>query len=280
MSDPYATCLRIAREHYENFPVASWLVPAELRPHIAAIYAFARGADDIADEPGRSVDERLALLDEWSAHLRQPPRDDVFRALAETRARFNLPLDLFDDLLSAFRQDVHTTRYDTWAGVFDYCRRSANPVGRLVLRLAGHHRPEVDRASDAVCTALQLTNFWQDLAVDWSRGRLYVPREVWAGAGADPDDLTRGTLTPAWRTALSESARVTRAQFVEGRTVCDTFRGRLRYEIRATWLGGVRILDRLERDGFDVFRRRPALGAADALVIAWRALSWRTFGPA
>jgi squalene synthase HpnC len=274
VSDPYATCLRIAGEHYENFPVASWLVPAELRPHVAAVYAFARGADDIADEPGRSSDERLALLDEWSAHLRQPPRDDVFRALAETRARFNLPLDLFDDLLSAFRQDVHTSRYETWAAVFDYCRRSANPVGRLVLRLAGHDRPEADRASDAVCTALQLTNFWQDLAVDWSRGRLYVPREAWAEAGADPDDLMRGTLTPAWRSALRESARITRAQFAEGRAVCDTFRGRLRYEIRATWLGGLRILDRLERDGFDVFRRRPALGAADALVIGWKALFW------
>jgi phytoene synthase len=280
VSDPYATCLRIAREHYENFPVASRLVPANLRPHVAAIYAFARGADDIADEPGRSAAERLAILDEWSAHLRQPPRDDVFRALAETRARFNLPLDLFDDLLSAFRQDVYTTRYDTWASVFEYCRRSANPVGRLLLRLAGHESPDADRASDAVCTALQLTNFWQDLAIDWSRGRLYVPREVWEASSATPGDLSRRMLTPAWKSALAESARVTRDQFAAGRAVCDRFRGRLRYEIRATWLGGVRILDRLEQGGFDVFRRRPALGAADALVIAWKALSWRMARPA
>lgn len=274
MSDPYATCLRIAREHAENFPVASWLVPADLRPHVAAIYAFARGADDIADQPGRSPDERLALLDEWSAHLRQPPRDDVFRALAETRTRFRLPIDLFDDLLSAFRQDVHTTRYDSWASLFDYCRRSANPVGRLILRLAGQDRPDADRWSDAVCTALQLTNFWQDLAVDWSRGRLYVPREVWEPAGADPDDLSRGLVTPAWCAALTEAAGVTRTQFTKGRAVCDVFEGRLRYELRATWLGGRRILDRLEAGGFDVFRRRPVLGTADAIVIGWKALSW------
>jgi squalene synthase HpnC len=279
VSDPYATCLRIAREHDENFPVASWLVPADLRPHVAAIYAFARGADDIADEPGRSAEERLALLDDWSAHLRQPPRDDVFRALADTRARFHLPLELFDDLLSAFRQDVHTTRYDSWAALFDYCRRSANPVGRLVLRLAGHERPDADRWSDAVCTALQLTNFWQDLAIDWSRGRRYLPREVWAPAGADPDELNRGVITPAWRAALTEAARVTRAQFTDGRAVCDVLRGRLRYELRATWLGGRRILDRLEADGFDVFRRRPTLGAADLLVIAWKTLSWSTGRP-
>ena len=141
MSDPYAECLRIARAHYENFPVASRLVPADLRPHIAAVYAFARGADDIADEPGPTPDERLARLDEWREHLRQPPRDAVFAALAETRARFDLPLALFDDLLSAFRQDVVKTRYETWDEVIDYCRRSANPVGRLVLRLAGRSTP-------------------------------------------------------------------------------------------------------------------------------------------
>jgi squalene synthase HpnC len=279
VSDPYATCLRIAREHDENFPVASWLVPADLRPHVAAIYAFARGADDIADEPGRSPDQRLTLLDDWSAHLRQPPRDDVFRALAETRARFNLPIGLFDDLLSAFRQDVRTTRYESWGALFDYCRRSANPVGRLILRLAGHDRPDADRWSDAVCTALQLTNFWQDLAIDWSRGRLYVPREVWEPAGADPDDLTRGLVTPSWRTALCEAARVTRAHFADGRAVCDVPGGRLRYEVRATWLGGLRILDRLEAGGFDVFRHRPTLGTADAIVIGWKVLSWRTGNP-
>ena len=138
VADAYAACLEIARTHYENFPVASRLLPAPMRPHIAAIYAFARGADDIADEPGRTPDERLALLDAWQAHLHGPPRDAVFIALADTRAKFDLPTALFDDLLSAFRQDVTTTRYETWDEVLDYCRRSANPVGRLVLRVAGY----------------------------------------------------------------------------------------------------------------------------------------------
>ena len=279
VTGPYATCLRIAREHYENFPVASRLAPPGLRPHIAAIYAFARGADDIADEPGRTTHERLALLDAWAAHLRETPRDDVFAALAETRARFDLPISLFDDLLSAFRQDVVKTRYDTWDEVLDYCRRSANPIGRLVLRLAGRADADTDRQSDAVCTALQLTNFWQDLAIDWARGRLYVPRAIWSRCGADPDQLDRGSLTAEWRRALGQAARLTRDLFEQGRGVADALTGRLRYELRATWLGGVRILDRLEASDFDVFAHRPALGARDALVIGWRALRWNARKP-
>jgi squalene synthase HpnC len=274
VSDAYAACLEIARAHSENFPVASRLVPASLRPHVAAVYAFARGADDIADEPGRTPAERLALLDEWSAHLRRPPESAVFEALADTRRRFDLPLDLFDDLLSAFRQDVEQTRYDTWADVFDYCRRSANPVGRLVLRLTGINQPQADAWSDDVCTALQLTNFWQDLAIDWQRGRLYVPRSVYLSAGARTVDLDRGVITDSWQRALGECASVTEERFRRGRYVCDVLRGRLRYELRATWLGGVRVLQKTRDVEFDVFRHRPTLGAADALVIAWKALTW------
>lgn len=275
VSDPYRACLAIAREHYENFPVASRLIPAALRPHVAAIYAFARGADDIADEPGWSTEERLARLDEWSAHLREPPRTDLFRALASTREQFNLPLELFDDLLSAFRQDVLTAQYDTWDQVLDYCRRSANPIGRLVLRLAGHENEQTDAWSDAVCTALQLTNFWQDLAIDWSRGRLYVPREVWRAAGADPLDLERRMMTTAWQQVMREMVQVTRRLFDRGRPVCDVVAGRLRYELRATWLGGTRILDKLERLDFDVFRSRPTLTRADAIVIGLGVVGWR-----
>jgi squalene synthase HpnC len=274
VTDAYAACLDIARAHYENFPVASRLVPASLRPHMAAIYAFARGADDIADEPGLTPPERLSLLDHWSAQLRRPPQSAVFEALADTRQRFDLPLDLFDDLLSAFKQDVQTTRYDTWDEVFDYCRRSANPVGRLVLRLAGVRRPEADTWSDDVCTALQLTNFWQDLAVDWERGRLYVPRSVWSAAGADTGDLDRGVVSARWQRALGECAQVTDGLFRRGRPVCDVLRGRLRYELRATWLGGVRVLKKTRDVNFDVFQHRPTLGTADAIVIAWSALTW------
>jgi squalene synthase HpnC len=279
VDDAYAACLQIAREHYENFPVASRLVPATLRPHIAAIYAFARGADDIADEPGRTPHERLALLAEWAAHLREPPRSPVFVALANTRARFDLPVELFEDLLSAFTQDVMTSRYETWTDVLDYCRRSANPIGRLVLRLAGVNRSDADAWSDSVCTALQLTNFWQDLAVDWRRGRLYVPREVWTAVGAETADLDRGTVTAAWRQALRECVRVTDDLFIYGRPVCEVVSGRLRYELRATWIGGRRVLHKVRQRGFDVFADRPTLGAGDALVIAWRALTWRATPP-
>jgi hydroxysqualene synthase len=292
LTDAYGTCLRLARSHYENFPVASWLVPAHLRPHIAAIYAFARIADDFADEGSLTAAERLGALNEWSRRLespndgsvlpsavcRLPPADinAVFFALHDTIERFDLPLSLFTDLLSAFRQDVTTTRYSTWAEVLDYCRRSANPVGRLVLRVFGYRRDDLDAASDAFCTALQLTNFWQDLAIDWSRGRLYVPEAVWQRHGADLAALAGGSLNDAWRATLGDLSDRTRQLFSEGRSVCDGVDGRLRYELRATWLGGTGILDRLEQSDFDVFNRRPSLGFGDALVIACRTLVWRS----
>jgi hydroxysqualene synthase len=275
VDEAYAACLRIAREHYENFPVASFLVPAPLRPHVAAIYAFARGADDIADEPGRTPDERLDLLEAWQRALHTPPESQVFEALHHTRRQFDLPVELFEDLLSAFRQDVVKTRYATWDELFDYCRRSANPVGRLVLRLAGVARHDADARSDAVCTALQLTNFWQDLEVDWARGRLYVPEEVWAASGADPADLDRKQWTSSWRAALERCATQTERLFHDGRPVCDLLRGRLRYELRATWLGGTRILDKLRAGGFDVFSHRPRLTRADVIVIGLKSLTWR-----
>lgn len=288
----YAACQLLAESHYENFPVASKLMPARLRPHIAAIYAFARTADDFADEPGREPEERLRLLDEWGRRLdgesfpdkmfppeKACPPEMIFRALADTRARFGLPAALFHDLLSAFKQDVVTTRYDSWATVLDYCRRSANPVGRLVLRLSGYKDDELDRASDAVCTALQLTNFWQDLAVDWPRGRLYVPAEVWRSAGADPAALDRRQMTPEWTAAMRTCGTRTRELFAAGRPVCDGVNGRLRYELRATWLGGSRILERLEAVDFDVFRSRPKLGTGDAIVIASKTLLWRATPP-
>ena len=267
VADAYAACLEIARTHYENFPVASRLLPARMRPHIAAIYAFARGADDIADEPGRAPGARLALLDAWQEHRHGSPRDAGVIALADTRAKFDLPTALFDDLLSAFRQDVTTTRYKTWDEVLDYCRRSANPVGRLVLRVAGYGSAAHDEWSDAVCTALQLTNFWQDLAIDWERGRLYLPEEEWARTGASTADLDRRVMSAPWKTAIGRAVHRTRDRFLAGRPICDSLQGRLRYELRATWLGGVRVLDRLEEVDFDVFTRRPRLRRRDLLVI-------------
>jgi squalene synthase HpnC len=275
----------MAREHYENFPVASRLLPPSSRPHIAAIYAFARVADDFADEGTRTPAERIALLDGWQARLHEaaagrPLQDGsdtghIFTALADTMAVHGLTLAPFDDLLSAFRQDVVRTRYETWDELLDYCRRSANQVGRLVLAVTGYRDEALDRQSDNVCTALQLTNFWQDLERDWANGRLYVPLAVVNAAGADLGDLDRRHWSPAWREAIGDVASRTRRLFADGRAVADGVRGRLRWELRATWLGGVRILDRLESAGFDVFRGRPTLGWTDAAVILWRTTAWR-----
>jgi squalene synthase HpnC len=270
----------MAAGHYENFPVASVLLPKRMRPHIAAIYAFARTADDIADEPGREPAERLALLADLDRRVDAAAGGagadaPIFVALADTIARCSLPVELFHDLLSAFRQDVAVHRYETWADVDDYCRRSANPVGRLVLRVAGVRDAGADRASDAVCTALQLANFWQDFGRDWRNGRLYVPAEEMARHGASINALDGRALPREWTATLGACVERTRRLFDRGRPVADVVRGRLRWELRATWLGGVRILEKIEALGCDTLRQRPSLGAADAARLAPRLLLWR-----
>lgn len=283
LAGAYAYCERLARSHYENFPVASRLLPARMRPHVAAVYAFARLADDMADEGDRAPANRIADLDAWDACLnaaalgavaRGEPHAEVFLALRHTIEECRLPVQLLHDLISAFRQDVTVARYATWDDLMDYCRRSANPVGRLVLRIAGYDRPELDTASDAVCTALQLTNFWQDLGVDWAKGRLYIPSSAWQAAGALESDLTARRMTPAWRAAMAEAVGRARALFLAGVPVCDGVGGRLRWELRATWLGGTRILDKLEAARFDVFAHRPTLTRLDVPAILWRTATW------
>ena len=294
----YAYCQQLAREHYENFPVASRLLPVAMRPHVAAIYAFARTADDYADEPGIAATERLRLLDAWGAQLSEaagsgrepctgvhdswidqaraaPALDPVFLALGQTMRDCRLPVTLFEDLLSAFRQDVTTTRYQTWAGVLDYCRRSANPVGRLVLRVAGYDDARLDQQSDAVCTALQLANFWQDFGRDWANGRLYVPSDDRVPAGAREEDLTPGRMTPEWRSVMRVMVQRTRELFAAGRGVCDGVGGRLRWELRLTCLGGARILDAIERADYDVLNHRPTIGKRDIPGLIRDAVLWR-----
>jgi squalene synthase HpnC len=279
-----------AQGHHENFPVASVLVPRRMRRHIAAVYAFARVADDFADEGAHSADDRLRLLDGWSVRLRRaamsetagpspqtgepPDTAAIFQRVARSIRECALPVSLFEDLLDAFRQDVRVSRYETWTELLDYCRRSANPVGRLVLRIAGYEDPTLDAQSDAICSALQLTNFWQDLRIDFDRGRIYLPAEERRAHGAREDDLAAGAVSDGWRRALATAVQRTRAMFETGRPLCDAVRGRLRYELRATWLGGTRILDRLERAGFDAVNHRPTIGAADAPWFAWRLLTW------
>ena len=280
----------MARAHYENFPVASWLLPRPMRPHVAAVYAYARVADDIADEGSAPAGDRLAKLEAWKRRLHaaliseaavevaSAPRDVhedlIVIALAHSIRTLELPVTLFDDLVSAFGQDTMTTRYDSWAGVFDYCRRSANPVGRLVLRIAGYRDEALDRSSDALCTALQLANFWQDFGRDWRAGRLYVPREVQQACDADEAGLASGRFDEAWTETMAACVMVTDALFDKGRAVCDGVRGRLRYELRFTWLGGHRILERVDRARASLMTCRPTLGAADAPTILWQALRW------
>jgi squalene synthase HpnC len=270
------------------------LLPKAMRPHVAAVYAFARRADDIADEGTAPGAVRRAALDQWLSRLhekvdhvasgvasgfsRTDEADDLMlAATAHSIRTLDLPLSLFDDLVSAFAQDTTTTRYASWSDVLDYCRRSANPVGRLVLRIAGYQDPGLDRSSDALCTALQLTNFWQDFGRDWRAGRLYVPTDVQSAVGADEGQLRATTvtgLTDAWVRAIERCVAFTRERFADGRAVCDGVRGRLRWELRLTWLGGSRILDRVERDRASLMRQRPVLSAADAPRLLMRALTW------
>jgi squalene synthase HpnC len=266
------------------------LLPRAMRPHIAAVYAFARRADDMADEGSAPAADRRAALETWRRGLHEmvvsgfsrtdATVDDLMLAATANSIRtLDLPIALFDDLVSAFAQDTTTTRYASWADVLDYCRRSANPVGRLVLRVAGYRDAALDRSSDALCTALQLTNFWQDFGRDWRAGRLYVPREVQVTAGAEEDALTSAAntdeaLNDAWASAIDRCVAFTRERFAEGRAVCDGVRGRLRVELRMTWLGGARILERAERGRFALMHRRPALGAADVPLLLLRAALW------
>ncbi len=285
----YEACAKAAFGHYENFPVASVLLPSAMRPHVAAVYAFARAADDFADEGVLSSEDRLRLLDGWLQRLRQAVASGtegaaagagepdhapaVFLALADTIRQHRLPVALFEDLLSAFRQDVTTVRYGSWADLLDYCRRSANPVGRLVLRIAGHQDPRMDAWSDAMCTALQLTNFWQDLKVDFDRGRVYVPLDELRAHGADASDLAGGRVTPPWQRAMAAAVTRTRDLFASSRPLCDAVAGRLRYELRATWLGGTRVLDRAAR-AEGALIGRPRLGMIDAPWFAWHMATW------
>lgn len=286
----YAVCRAVARSHYENFPVASWLLPRRMRPHVAAVYAFARVADDIADEGSVATAERHVRLDAWLRRLyaavaveasAQPPHaheDLIIVAAAHTICTLDLPMRLFDDLVSAFRQDITTNRYASWGDLFDYCRRSANPVGRLVLSIAGYRTDEQVRlveSSDALCTALQLTNFWQDIGADWAAGRLYVPRESSTAHGAVEDHLRSTPLDAAWLATIDECVRVTRELYEKGRLVCNEVTGRLRYELRVTWLGGRRILDRVHAGRERLMVDRPALRAFDVAPIAWGVFGWR-----
>lgn len=267
----------MSASHYENFPVASIVVPRSLRAAVLAIYRFARAADDIADEGQLEAAQRLAALDGYDRALDAIARGEVpgeppFAALAAAIERHGLPLAPFRDLLSAFRQDVTLTRYATFASLLDYCRRSANPVGRLLLALYGAESGPNLRASDAICTALQLVNFWQDIAADWQRGRVYLPQEDLARFGIREAQIAARDCDDAWRALLAFETARARAMLESGRPLTRALPWRLSFELAGVLAGGHRILDGIDAVGGDVFRRRPRLARSDWIAIAWQAL--------
>jgi squalene synthase HpnC len=276
LDQAFAHCEARVRAHYENFPVGLF-VPREKRPYVHALYAFARAADDFADEPTYEG-MRAEKLDEWEARLHAAyqgrAEDPIFLALSETVSRLDIPKALLLDLLSAFRQDTVKRRYDTWQELLDYCRRSADPVGRLLLLVFGYRDPELLPLSDGICSGLQLANHWQDIALDLQKDRIYVPREIAARHGVDEDALRAGRVDQAFGGMMGELVERARGLFALGRPLCDRLGRDLRFEIRLTWLGGSAILDRIEAAGYDVFRSRPHHGALDKARLAWRAWRW------
>ncbi|RJG14909.1 squalene synthase HpnC [Massilia cavernae] len=264
-------------DHYENFPVASVLLPKRLVPAVEAIYAFARSADDLADEGNAAPAERLAALSSYEAALDGIERgelqtDPMFRRLAAVIAQFGLPLQPFRDLLSAFRQDIVTTRYQKLEELLDYCRRSANPVGYLMLSLYGAADERNVRDSDAICSALQLINFLQDVAIDRQKDRIYIPLDDLAAHGVAPGQLDRQLVDANWRALMAFEVERTRALMLSGAPLARRLPGRIGWELRLVVQGGLRILDKIEQVGYDVFSRRPKLNAFDWLVLGWRAL--------
>jgi len=269
----YALCRRLARRHYENFPTASYLVPRDKRDALAAVYAFARCADDLADEPG--IEGRLEQLAEWRQKLVEcyagKAEHPVFIALRDTIERFRLSQENFENLLRAFESDVRANRHANFLSLLAYCSCSANPVGRLVLELFDHREPELFILSDHICTALQLTNFWQDVAVDLERDRIYLPLEDLARFNYTLADLHAWQVDDRWRQLLAFQVQRTREFFARGQALPDKVRSELRRQLRLTWLGGMAILSKIEAVGYDVFRARPSLGLADFLRLYLRA---------
>jgi phytoene synthase len=280
VTEAFAYCERLARTHYENFPVGSLLIPRDRRRHVYSIYTFARIADDFADEGYESGEpaesRRLAALDDWEQRLEDCYRGradhPAFVALAETVRELRLPIQLFRDLLSAFKQDVVKRRYSDFDEVIDYCARSANPVGRLILLLFGYREESLRELSDCVCTALQLANFWQDVEVDIRKDRVYLPQNEMVRFGVGDDDLRGKRFSEGYAALLKFQVERTWELFNRGKPLANLVSGRLAFELRLTWLGGTRILKRIEELGYDTLNTRPRISTLDKIALLARAL--------
>jgi squalene synthase HpnC len=259
-------CRRYARSHYENFTVVSWFLPRAVRPHFFALYAYCRFVDDLGDE---AAGDRLALLNEWEAALRGcyagHPRHPILVALAETVRRFAIPEEPFLRLIEANRMDQRVFRYAIFDDLLHHCTYSANPVGRLVLYVMGYTDEERQRLSDCTCTALQLTNFWQDVGRDFQKGRIYIPLKDMADCGYSEDELVGRVVNDPFRRLMSLEVGRARELFDRGQRLEELVERRLRLDLRLFRLGGERILRAIERQGYDVLGRRPSLSKGEKL---------------
>lgn len=269
----------LSTHHYENFHVVSFLLPKRLHQDFYNVYAFCRWADDLGDEIGDTA-ESLRLLAWWreeldamyAGHVQHP----VFVALQGTARQYNLPKQLFADLISAFEQDQRVTRYENWAELFGYCRCSANPVGRLVLRLCGYADEERDRMSDATCTALQLANFWQDVTVDLKKDRVYLPLHLFKKHGYTLDELRAGVFNTAFENIMRDALAVAHELFLKGLPLVKTVDKRLAFDLELFSRGGMRVLDKIEQQNYNVLARRPAISKFERVQLLvgslWSAL--------
>jgi squalene synthase HpnC len=274
LAEGQAYCQRLARSHYENFSVASWFLPSRLRQHFFNVYAYCRISDDLGDEVGDAT-ASLHLLDQWETELNAcydgSPRHPVFVALAETVRRFEVPKHEFSDLLTAFRQDQTTPRYETFGDLLGYCRNSANPVGHLVLYLCGYNDAERQKLSDYTCTALQLANFWQDVTVDYAKGRIYLPLEDLRRFGVSEDAIRNSENSPAFREMMKFEVARAREWFAQGLPLVGKVDRELAIDLDLFSRGGLAILNAIERQGYAVLGRRPAISKTRKLALVARA---------
>ena len=274
LAESQAYCQRLARSHYENFSVATWFLPERLRQHFYNVYAYCRISDDLGDEVGDPA-ASLLLLDQWQIELATcysgTPRHPVFVALADTVRQFDIPQREFSDLLTAFRQDQTITRYETFNDLLGYCLNSANPVGHLVLYLCGYRDSERQKLSDFTCTALQLANFWQDVSVDYAKGRIYLPLESLRKYGVTEDDLGNNRNTPAFCDMMRFEVERARDWFRQGMPLIGRVDKELAIDLDLFSRGGLEILNAIEKQGFAVLGRRPSISKPRKLALVARA---------
>ncbi len=274
----FEACTSAAFNHYENFPVGSRFINKDIRPHIHAIYAFARAADDFADELPYEG-KRLECLSHWREKLQDAAKgkatDPTFVALAHTIKTQQVPVEWLDQLIQAFEQDVVQSRHTHFQSILDYSKRSANPVGRLVLWLHGVRDEHLFEKSDSICTALQLTNFWQDVAIDLKKDRIYLPQEDIVANGYSEKELFDHVYNDAFRKLMKLECDRTWKLFEEGRSLCESGQSSLQKELKLVYIGGTTILRKIEERNYDVFNRRPTLGMFDKLSMLWHMFTWR-----